>query len=319
MARIAELLLGPASLLHVVRTVLALALSLFWLGTASATPSISTIDPDNGYDNVEFTITGSGFLPSPIVTLNGQPCPIVDATDTMIVARVPYCATTGAVEVTVGAESSIEDPFFYVVFSEGFGDEPEGPEFEPFISVNTVEFHKGKVHAVDRENGVVVAFDEIENMSGGPEPTVRLGQTVGVLATPIGLAFDDDDCIYFGNNSTSILNMGTVRRSCPPSYSSEPWGKAQIDEETRRCTRLARKENQVPFYPYFNDPVEGAIIEIHPSPEVSRLAWVGGAALNFNGTASGLVYGEPETPSMEEVPFVSTGQSSATDWATTIP
>jgi hypothetical protein len=70
---------------------------------------IASISPDSGATDIPVTIRGSGFdynQGTSTVTFGGITAEVAEWTDTLIVAQVPFEATSGDVVVTVGTETS---------------------------------------------------------------------------------------------------------------------------------------------------------------------------------------------------------------------
>src|ERR1700744_4280037 len=84
---------------------------------SGASPGITAIYPTHGPDSSAVMIAGSGFGASAsdnAVFFNGKQANIVSASDTLIVARVPSLAGTGAVTVATGGKTlSSGTPFTY--------------------------------------------------------------------------------------------------------------------------------------------------------------------------------------------------------------
>ncbi|MFC3196695.1 IPT/TIG domain-containing protein [Parapedobacter deserti] len=71
---------------------------------------IHDFSPDNGQDNLEITITGTGFDPNPAanrVTFNGVAAQVLAATDNELIVKTPMNVTTGTLQVFVGGQEAV--------------------------------------------------------------------------------------------------------------------------------------------------------------------------------------------------------------------
>lgn len=80
-----------------------------------ATPTISALTPNSGGEGTQVSISGQNLLSSIgdnfIITFNGVAAPLLSISDTAIVTRVPFGATTGPVLVNVNGTATNTLPF----------------------------------------------------------------------------------------------------------------------------------------------------------------------------------------------------------------
>ena len=81
-------------------------------------PTITSFSPTSGLIGTTVTISGSNFSPTlsnNVVTINGTPTTVTDASATLLTITIPTGTTTGAIRVAIGSENITSSSVFTVL------------------------------------------------------------------------------------------------------------------------------------------------------------------------------------------------------------
>lgn len=159
--------------------------------------SIHTVSPLNGPAGTNVIITGAGFVSGsglPVVSFNGRPGAISNATDTILAVAVPDSAGTGPITIQANGQSATGPVFTYqhisaiTPLSGGAGtiDTIHGQGFGSNASLVSVDFNGtiASVSSVIADTLITVAAPK--NVKTGPvSVTINNQKTVGPVFTVV--------------------------------------------------------------------------------------------------------------------------------------
>lgn len=172
---------------------------------------VALLQPDNGIDGEEITITGIGFSVTATdnkVSFNGTPATVVSATETKLTVVVPQNVATGNVTVEVGGLSAT-GPLFG---RAGVMTIAGGPGTTDLQNMNSI--------AIDSKGNLFVAIGNmVKKVTQEGNISIFAGSTASGLVDGVGpdarfnyimgVAIDENDNLYVADNSNMRIRMIT--------------------------------------------------------------------------------------------------------------
>lgn len=181
---------------------------------AIPTPAMTSIAPASGIAGTTVVINGINFsetILTNVVTFNGKPTPVTEASLTQLTVSVPLAAGTGPVTVQVGNQRSNEVTFTYIV--SDIAGTLAGNKKPGYVDGNdtTARFKiplgvavdkQGNVYVADRDNQVIrkiTAAGVVTTLAGNASKEAGYAEGTGTNArfnAPAGLAVDATGHVY---------------------------------------------------------------------------------------------------------------------------
>jgi len=207
---------------------------------AAVRPTITSVEPTAAITSGEFQIRGQRFAVEghPRVTIGDEPAPLMIASDTHIVARVPEGALTGEIVVHSGLleseewESVVGLPIadslhpvanpavdhegnVYSTFSGSRGQKSPVSIYKIDSSYTCKPFVTDLMNptglAFDRD-GLLYVSSRFDGIIYRVTPTGNMSVFVEGMGVATGIAFDADENLYVGDRSGTIFKISRSRQ-----------------------------------------------------------------------------------------------------------
>jgi sugar lactone lactonase YvrE len=184
--------------------------------------AISSINPISGPKNTTVTITGTDFSPnikSNKVTINGQECPIISASSTILYVTIPRGAGTGNIVVTVDGNTKQGPEFKYEV-TPSVVSTFIGGIFYDGVTIDQLKFPHGitidtdgNLYVTDRDNHKIrkiTPTPTITNFAGSTQDFLEGNGTAAKFNNPASAKFDFNGNLYVADSGNQKIRKITA-------------------------------------------------------------------------------------------------------------